>query len=191
MRQWRGRTVGDRDEAGARLARPVRGETYQWYVRHRNMAAPGHVTVNPETGAREYDLDQVDEWDRNRSGAGARTDLVGPTSNRQRAPRNQSRVSPPKWTGGQGDMIAVSRGEPRRTDEQMIDAVEQMIREYLTAYPPRTPIATPVAADIVADICALVAADAVTPQTTGVAVSREHLIMYVGLAHGHRSATDS
>ena len=48
---------------------------------------------------------------------------------------NISEVRDPKWTGvGNEIAVSVSRGEPRRTDEQMIEAIASQIQRYLLGY---------------------------------------------------------
>lgn len=48
---------------------------------------------------------------------------------------NNSQVPDPKWTGvGNEIVVCVSRGEPRRTDEQMIEAIAGQITLYLLVH---------------------------------------------------------
>lgn len=45
---------------------------------------------------------------------------------------NTSRVKDPKWTGvGNEIVVSVSRGEPRRSDEQMVEAIAGQIERFL------------------------------------------------------------
>lgn len=57
----------------AKTKRPIRAETYQWYVRVGKPAgnrAPAHVEVDDVTSQRMYVLDDVRRWQENRKGRG-------------------------------------------------------------------------------------------------------------------------
>lgn len=48
---------------------------------------------------------------------------------------NNSAVKDPKWTGvGNEIVVSVGRGEPRRNDDQMKEAVAGQIERYLLAF---------------------------------------------------------
>lgn len=56
-----------------RTLKPIRPETYQWYVRVGKPAgnkAPGHVEIDNVTGQRMYPLKEVRAWQKARKGRG-------------------------------------------------------------------------------------------------------------------------
>lgn len=96
---------------------------------------------------------------------------------------NVGKVRDPNWTG-QGNEIAVmvSRGEPRRTDEQMVDAISSQIERYLLGYQNEVDATDLVMIGRVVD---LIAADYVYGGSGGsgsVWFFRDHLMKYVRLA---------
>lgn len=100
-------------------------------------------------------------------------------------PVNVSAVTDPRWTGAQRELaIGVSRGEPRRTDAQMADAVRDQVRRYLAAHPPLTPLPAPVLpvnADLLAEH---LVRELVRPEAVSIMVFREHLLMHLGIVLG-------
>lgn len=94
-------------------------------------------------------------------------------------PVNVSYVVPPKWTGANGEIaILVSRGEPRRTNLQMEQAVAAQVQDYLLHYGSRK--ASPV---LIALATQLIAGDYITPVgSQHVTLTREHLLAYAQVA---------
>lgn len=94
-------------------------------------------------------------------------------------PVNVSHVVPPKWAGANGEIaILVSRGEPRRTNLQMEQAVAAQVQDYLLHYGDRK--ASPV---LIALATQLIAEDHITPDgKQAVALTREHLFAYAQVA---------
>lgn len=86
----------------------------------------------------------------------------------------------PNWTGVDGETaIAVSRGEPRRSDVEMQQAVFDQIQRYLAG------LAAEVAAGdfVVSMTSQLIAQDHIEPDgAQGVWLTREHLLKYVEVA---------
>jgi hypothetical protein len=85
----------------------------------------------------------------------------------------------PTWTGADGEMaVIVSRGDPRRSDLQMEQAVAGQLRDYLMhhgkgQHPPT----------LLALITQLIAKDYITPDgSQQVTLTREHLLAYVQVA---------
>lgn len=92
---------------------------------------------------------------------------------------NASKVRNPKWTGDKYEYaVVVSRGEPRRTDKQMFDAVHEQATRYLVLYEPHV-----FSVGAVAQAMALIARDHIFRQgAQGVALTRAHLVRYVEVA---------
>lgn len=91
---------------------------------------------------------------------------------------NTSKVKDPKWTAEDelAYPIVVSRGEPRRSDEQMYDAVKDQISGY------REALGTPISDEHAHLAAAAIALDYVyKPGAQGVILTREQVRIY--LAH--------
>jgi hypothetical protein len=94
-------------------------------------------------------------------------------------PVNTSTVRDPKWTGKHGEAaIVVGRGEPRRNNTQMQQAVHGQVQRYLTEF---TDMNTD---DMVITLTTqLIAEDHINPAGTQmVALNREHLMLYADAA---------
>lgn len=101
--------------------------------------------------------------------------------------RNKSEARDPKWTGvGNEIMVNVSRGEPRRTDEQMIEVIAGQIERYLLAFGEEfdgTDL------ELINATVELIAADHVYgPGSTFVWFYRDHVYKYMRMAAGGSDA---
>lgn len=99
--------------------------------------------------------------------------------------KNVSDVRDPKWTGGEGEWaIAVSRGEPRRSDIQMEVAVAGQARRYLSKYDGLD------MGDVnIAFAARLIAVDHIEPEgKQGVQLTNTHLRAYVDEARKRLTA---
>lgn len=85
----------------------------------------------------------------------------------------------PLWTGAAGEMaVVVARGEPRRSDLEMEQAVAGQARDYLLHY-----CRVRVTDVLVAVTVQLIAEDYITPDgSQGVTLTREHLLAFVKVA---------
>lgn len=99
---------------------------------------------------------------------------------------NTSTVRDPKWTGVDGEYaIVVSRGEPRRTDEEMRAAVLVQIGRYQRDHADhgRAAIGRALTYGEARRAADLIAADYINgPGMQGVALTREHLFKYLVIA---------
>lgn len=88
-------------------------------------------------------------------------------------------VRRPLWAGAAGEMaVVVSRGEPRRSDLQMEQAVAGQVRDYLLHYS-----RVKVTDVLVAVTVQLIAQDYITPDgSQGVTLTREHLLAFAKVA---------
>lgn len=92
---------------------------------------------------------------------------------------NTAKVKDPQWAGRDGEYaIIVPRGEPRRTDLQMEQAVADQARRYLARTKHRPP------SDLVLAIAVqLIAKDYITPVgSQGVRLTNKHLDLFVKAA---------
>lgn len=98
-------------------------------------------------------------------------------------PINVSKVRDPKWTGqGNEIVVNISRGEPRRTDEQMIEAITSQIQRYLAAYQPDVDATD---TDLIGRTVELIAQDYIYKAGAGsVWFFRDHLMLFVSKAAG-------
>lgn len=94
--------------------------------------------------------------------------------------RNTAAVRDPHWTGAPGETaIAVSRGEPRRTDRQMTDAVTAQTDRYLTAHGDLEPLTVA----LITETVRMITADHITPTgSQSITLTREHLHAYAAAA---------
>lgn len=94
-------------------------------------------------------------------------------------PVNTAKVRNPRWTGLAGEMaIIVSRGEPRRTNEQVFEAVMGQVADYLADFTDED-----ATAELVEATCELIAKDYIEPEgSQGVFQTRESLLLFVGRA---------
>jgi hypothetical protein len=110
-------------------------------------------------------------------------------SSQYRQPVNTSRVTKPRWMTTDHEpreqfdfVIMVSRGEPRRSDEQMHDGVLEQVRAWQLRFNPQDPAQV---ADLAA---AVIAIKHIYPDgSQSVQVNRDLLDVY--LAQARREAT--
>lgn len=98
-------------------------------------------------------------------------------------PVNVSKVKDPKWSGRDKEIaVLVSRGEPRRTNEQMVRAVVGQVERYLLGYVDEFDGTN---LDMVERAVELIAKDYIHPVGSGrVWLQREHLLLFVRAAAG-------
>lgn len=94
--------------------------------------------------------------------------------------QNSSDVKDPKWTGQEGPhgwVVGVSRGEPRRTNGQMQQAVYGQVQRYLELIDMEV-------SDVARALAVqLIAKDHIDPPgSQDVRLQRFHLLLYVGKA---------
>lgn len=97
----------------------------------------------------------------------------------RRTPRNVSNVKRPKWMADDTLVwvIIVSRGEPRRTDEQMYAEVLDQVKGYTTA------IGQPISDDMAERVTAAIADDYIYPTgSPGVQIYRASMQVYLSRA---------
>lgn len=97
-----------------------------------------------------------------------------------RQPVNVSQARDPKWTGAEGEYaVIVSRGEPRRTDEQVYDVVRGQIERYLLGFTDDFDGDL----EVVYGATELIAQDYIYPLgSQGVRLQRESILKYVQTA---------
>lgn len=102
-----------------------------------------------------------------------------------RRPVNTSAVKDPKWTGREGEpAVVVSRGEPRRSDQQVYDVVLHQATEYVTHHS-----GVPAPAHVIKAAVDLIAEGYIFKLgSQSVVLMREHLLRYVEIA---RERTES
>lgn len=98
-------------------------------------------------------------------------------------PVNVSKVRDPKWTGKGNELVVmVSRGEPRRTNEQMIEAVSGQIERYLLGFQDEFDGSDP---DLIGRAVEMIAKDYIYHAGAGsVWFLRDHLMLFVRKAAG-------
>lgn len=93
----------------------------------------------------------------------------------------------PRWTGANNEWpILISRGEPRRTDEQMVAALSDDVTGYLAGYTDED-----LTSDEVRRVVDLIAEDYVYPRgSQGLQLQRDHLLAYVRVMRQRASAEE-